>query len=86
MAATHRERFTSVSIAATIETMNFHVHFDPTPEGYTCTVRALVNSAPSGPVLAEGTGASQWEARDAAMAATSDPEVQRVLKSSVPDE
>jgi len=66
--------------------MKFHVHFDPTPEGYTCTVRALVNSVPSGPVLAEGVGPTQCEARDAALAATSDPEVQRVLKSSVPDE
>ena len=66
--------------------MNFHVHLDPTPEGYTCEVRALVNGKPDGPPLAVGTGATQGDARDAALAATADPEVRRVLSSYVPDE
>jgi len=66
--------------------MNYHVHFYPTETGYACTVQALVNGAPTGPVLAEGTGASQCEARDAALAAATHPEVRRVLKSSVSDE
>lgn len=66
--------------------MNYHVHFDPTPDGYTCTVRALVNGAADGPALAVGTGATQGDARDAALAVTTDPEVRRVLSSYVPDE
>ena len=66
--------------------MNYHVHFDPTPDGYTCTVRALRDGVPSGPALATGTGATQYDARDAAMAATDDAEVRRALNASVPDE
>ena len=67
--------------------MNFHVHFYPNDEGgYTCTVRALVNGAPDGPTLAIGIGHTQCDARDAALAATADADVQRVLSAYVPDE
>jgi hypothetical protein len=65
---------------------SYHVHFDPTPEGYTCTVRALVNGAPQGPVLVAGIGPTQYDARDAAIAATDDPDVRQALQASVPDE
>ena len=66
--------------------MNFHVLYEPSPDGYTCTVRALRYGAPDGDPLAVGHGATQCDARDAAMAATTDAEVRQVLSGSVPDE
>lgn len=66
--------------------MLFHVHYEPTPAGYRCEVRALRGGGPDGPVLAEGQGATQCDARDAALAATTDEDVRQALRGSVPDE
>ena len=65
--------------------MGYQIHLYLSPDGYSCEVQAIKNGAPRRRV-ARGTGPTKENARDAALAVATDPEVRRVLINYVPDQ